>query len=370
MADRGKRYQDVAKLVDRTQVYPLRRRSRSRKETSDRQVRRVGRGASPLGVDPRHADQMVRGTVVLPHGTGKIVRVAVFAQGEKAQEALARRRRRGGCRGPRQEDRGRLARVRRRPRDAGHAWARSAASAGSSAGAASCPTRRRAPSRSTSSARSRRSRAAASSSGSTRAGSSMSRSARQLRADRTSSTTSRRSSTRSTAPEPTGAKGQYLQGTDDRHARWARASGSTSRRSSPPPRPDSPRGTTHDAARRGRDNRIRRTAADSLRPRTVDRAGSPAGPRSGLDPPDRIGSRTERSVRFRGRRRARRGRTSELHHARWVAPADARCRRRGVVVSARGRVRATHRRAPAARRIGWRRLHADRGQARDGRRAA
>ncbi len=41
-----------------------------------------------LGVDPRHADQMVRGTVVLPHGTGKIVRVAVFAQGEKAQEAL------------------------------------------------------------------------------------------------------------------------------------------------------------------------------------------------------------------------------------------------------------------------------------------
>ena len=41
-----------------------------------------------LGVDPRHADQMVRGTVVLPHGTGKVVRVVVFAQGEKAQEAL------------------------------------------------------------------------------------------------------------------------------------------------------------------------------------------------------------------------------------------------------------------------------------------
>ena len=41
-----------------------------------------------LGVDPRHADQMVRGTVVLPHGTGKRVRVVVFAQGEKAQEAL------------------------------------------------------------------------------------------------------------------------------------------------------------------------------------------------------------------------------------------------------------------------------------------
>ena len=41
-----------------------------------------------LGVDPRHADQMVRGTVVLPHGTGKVVRVLVFAQAEKAQEAL------------------------------------------------------------------------------------------------------------------------------------------------------------------------------------------------------------------------------------------------------------------------------------------
>ena len=41
-----------------------------------------------LGVDPRHADQMVRGTVVLPHGTGKTVRVLVFAQGDKAQEAL------------------------------------------------------------------------------------------------------------------------------------------------------------------------------------------------------------------------------------------------------------------------------------------
>ena len=88
MAHHGKKYQDAAKLVDRTRIYaPL--------EAADlaRQTTTVSFDASieahlRLGVDPRHADQMVRGTVVLPHGTGKVVRVAVFAQGEKAQEAL------------------------------------------------------------------------------------------------------------------------------------------------------------------------------------------------------------------------------------------------------------------------------------------
>ena len=103
---------------------PHRLHARTRRPSSSSR-RRPSRSTRPieahlrLGVDPRHADQMVRGTVVLPHGTGKIVRVAVFAQGEKAQEALARRCRRGRRRGPGQEDRGRLARVRRRARDAG-----------------------------------------------------------------------------------------------------------------------------------------------------------------------------------------------------------------------------------------------------------
>jgi large subunit ribosomal protein L1 len=88
MPDRGKKYQEAAKLVDRTKLY-----SPAEGAELARQTSYVGFDASieahlRLGVDPRHADQMVRGTVVLPHGTGKIVRVVVFAQGDKAQEAL------------------------------------------------------------------------------------------------------------------------------------------------------------------------------------------------------------------------------------------------------------------------------------------
>jgi large subunit ribosomal protein L1 len=88
MAEHGKRYQDLAKLVDRTRVYPVGEAIALAKETSTVKFDPTVEAHLRLGVDPRHADQMVRGTVVLPHGTGKIVRVAVFAQGEKAQEAL------------------------------------------------------------------------------------------------------------------------------------------------------------------------------------------------------------------------------------------------------------------------------------------
>jgi large subunit ribosomal protein L1 len=88
MAVHGKKYREAAKLVDRDQIYtPLEAVELARQTTTvafDATIEAHLR----LGVDPRHADQMVRGTVVLPHGTGKIVRVAVFAQGEKAQEAL------------------------------------------------------------------------------------------------------------------------------------------------------------------------------------------------------------------------------------------------------------------------------------------
>jgi large subunit ribosomal protein L1 len=88
MPERGKRYQDLAKLVDRTQAYPIAEAVALAKETSAVKFDASVEAHLRLGVDPRHADQMVRGTVVLPHGTGKVVRVAVFAQGEKAQEAL------------------------------------------------------------------------------------------------------------------------------------------------------------------------------------------------------------------------------------------------------------------------------------------
>jgi large subunit ribosomal protein L1 len=88
MAEHGKRYQDAAKLVDRTKVYEPTEAVSIIKQSSTVKFNASVEAHLRLGVDPRHADQMVRGTVVLPHGTGKIVRVAVFAQGEKAQEAL------------------------------------------------------------------------------------------------------------------------------------------------------------------------------------------------------------------------------------------------------------------------------------------
>ena len=84
----GKKYRDAAKLVDHDQVYSPDEAVDLVKQTSLVNFDPTVEAHIKLGVDPRHADQMVRGTVVLPHGTGKVVRVAVFAQGEKAQEAL------------------------------------------------------------------------------------------------------------------------------------------------------------------------------------------------------------------------------------------------------------------------------------------
>lgn len=85
----GKKYLDSVKLIDSTKLYDaneavdlvLKTAKAKFDETVDLSVR--------LGVDPRHADQQVRGTVILPHGTGKTVRVLVFAKGDKAKEAEA-----------------------------------------------------------------------------------------------------------------------------------------------------------------------------------------------------------------------------------------------------------------------------------------
>jgi large subunit ribosomal protein L1 len=88
MAHHGKKYDEAAKLVDRTKVYAPDEAADLAKQTTTVNFDASVEAHLRLGVDPRHADQMVRGTVVLPNGTGKVVRVAVFAQGEKAQEAL------------------------------------------------------------------------------------------------------------------------------------------------------------------------------------------------------------------------------------------------------------------------------------------
>jgi len=89
MAQAGKRLKATRDTIDREAQYP-----------AEEAVKLIKQGASPkfdetvevavnLGVDPRHADQMVRGVVSLPNGTGKSVRVAVFAKGDKAEEATA-----------------------------------------------------------------------------------------------------------------------------------------------------------------------------------------------------------------------------------------------------------------------------------------
>jgi large subunit ribosomal protein L1 len=89
MKKRSKAYQEAAQLVDRARLYsPLEAVELAQKTAKSTQDPTV-EVALRLGVDPRKADQMVRGTVNLPHGTGKTARVVVFATGDKAAEAEA-----------------------------------------------------------------------------------------------------------------------------------------------------------------------------------------------------------------------------------------------------------------------------------------
>ena len=85
----GKKYTDSKKLIDSMKLYDPEEAIELVKQTGKAKFDETIELSVRLGVDPRHADQQVRGTVVLPHGTGKKVRVLVFAKGDKAKEALA-----------------------------------------------------------------------------------------------------------------------------------------------------------------------------------------------------------------------------------------------------------------------------------------
>ncbi len=89
MARKGKRLTQALEAVDRLKRYGLSEAVELVKNNAKAKFDETIEIAVGLGVDPRHADQMVRGMVSLPHGTGKLVRVAVFAKGDRAEEAKA-----------------------------------------------------------------------------------------------------------------------------------------------------------------------------------------------------------------------------------------------------------------------------------------
>ncbi|MET8834752.1 50S ribosomal protein L1 [Micromonospora sp. NPDC004540] len=86
---RSKSYRKAAEVIDRSKLYTPAEAVKLAKETTNVKFDATVEVAMRLGVDPRKADQMVRGTVNLPHGTGKTARVIVFAAGAKAEEAAA-----------------------------------------------------------------------------------------------------------------------------------------------------------------------------------------------------------------------------------------------------------------------------------------
>ena len=89
MSKHGKKYDDAARTYDRDRQFPPTEAFTMVKSMATKKFDETVEVAFRLGVDPRKADQMIRGTVSLPHGTGKSVRVAVFAAGDQAREAEA-----------------------------------------------------------------------------------------------------------------------------------------------------------------------------------------------------------------------------------------------------------------------------------------
>ncbi|TMD58868.1 MAG: 50S ribosomal protein L1 [Chloroflexi bacterium] len=89
MAEHGKRYRALAEKIERGKAYSPEEAVKLVKDTSQAKFDTTVEAHFRLGVDPKQADQLVRGTAILPHGTGKKIRVAVFATGDKAREAEA-----------------------------------------------------------------------------------------------------------------------------------------------------------------------------------------------------------------------------------------------------------------------------------------
>ena len=89
MPKRGKKYRDSMKSIEKMKSYDLEEAVEAMLTTAKANFDETIEAHVKLGVDSRHADQQVRGAVVLPHGTGKTVRVLVFAKGDKAKEAEA-----------------------------------------------------------------------------------------------------------------------------------------------------------------------------------------------------------------------------------------------------------------------------------------
>ena len=84
----GKRYRELATQVEKQRLYDPQEAVKLVRETSPARFDATVEAHIRLGVDPRHADQMVRSSALLPHGTGRTRRIAVFATGEKVREAL------------------------------------------------------------------------------------------------------------------------------------------------------------------------------------------------------------------------------------------------------------------------------------------
>src|SRR5690625_1626721 len=89
MAKKGKRYLEASKLIDRSKVYDIEEAVELLKQAANAKFDETIEAAFRLGVNPKNADEQIRGAMVLPHGTGKTQKVLVFAKGDKAKEAEA-----------------------------------------------------------------------------------------------------------------------------------------------------------------------------------------------------------------------------------------------------------------------------------------